>query len=755
VTASHKAALSLLLAVLFFAGFTVLAFTGLFDFIETRFYNPSVTRALHRETDQDAAVIGAFLGELQDRFAATLRDEAVRRSFLPNQSAQDIFERSRLYGILLESQSGLQSVRFIDAGGSRIHYSTYAPDILRQDSRSISYRNYGAGSAGDKTPAPLPYDRLAVPDKGNPKITPDQQGERLIFSHPFYDTMDVYRGTALFSLSVRAISERLVGARRIGIGEEVTIIDEPPGLIFRLPQNGREILLRLITSIPDIRPGDITNLRPGDTDLSLSLIASKTGQDLFVGRLVDETLFLFPWAMKFILLASFLITVYLTIFLLFNLGPDPMTVVKNRIQSLRTSLVDEYCNPKEAIDRNHWIRELEQRREEVRMEIKAAIRPRPKKALEREIDAYIDAAWNELMAIIRTRSGITAVQMDEARLQEIVNRVLEAASGHSLGTPARSPAGRGPLIKGETNDYPEAEAVEMLEDLDEAGPLEEEIPDLESPEASDPAEAGKAVKTVDTEAAGDIQYTVGIIPEPVKDAKAAAVPDKIVVRKEVEVMQKVPQNNGMPDQWDAASEEWEPEELEALEEFEELEGPEGPGRSPESPAGMEGEAPISLASQIEFSPLPEPEAPAEEALAELEIVSPFDAMLSQFREDSEEERDALDEDAELAGEYSSAAAGEDEKKNSPVRDKRHRVDRTTARLEVLDTNYRMFLMSKPFTAACSGTPPMLETTQQGTIIEYRDGVNYINQEIAAEETGPQEPLNTAFKKLVESVLNSN
>jgi hypothetical protein len=725
VTVSHKAALSLLLAILFFAGFAVLAFTGLFDFIETRFYNPSVSRALRRETDQDATVIGAFLGELQDRFAATLRDEVVRRSFLPNQSAEDIFERSRLYGILLESQSGLQSVRFIDAGGSRIHYSTYTPDILRQDSRSVTYRNYGAGSAGENLPSFLPYDRVAVPDKGSPKITPDRQGERLIFSHPFYDNMDVYRGTALFSLSVRAISERLISERRIRIGEDISVIEAPPGLIFRLPQNGRELLFQLIASIPDTDLRDIINLSPSDMKLSLALISSRTDQDIFVGRLVDESLFLFPGTMKFILLVSFLITVYLTIFLLFNLSQDPMTIVKNRIQTLQTTMIDEYCSRKEGFDWNRWTRELEQRREEVRTEIKADIHLRLKKALEKEIDAYIDTAWNELMAIIRSRIGITAAQMDEARLQEIVNRVLEATASRIYPKAVYSPTDRSPSIKKEVEDYTEAEAVEI----------------------------------VDTEAAGGIQYIMGNYPEQVEGAQAAKILDKIVALKEVEVMQKVPPNHEAPEkaQWGV-----EPEELEEIEELEELKGPEEPGKAknPEIPADFsedtEGEAAISLASQIEFSPLPEPETPVEEPLTELEIVSPFDTMLSQFMDDSEEEEDSLSNgDTELA-EENAGTESKEEKKNSPVREERHRIDDLpAARLEIIDTNYRMFLIAKPFTAACSGTPPILETTQQGTIIEYRNGVNYINQKVI-EEAGPEEPpLNTEFKKLVESVLNSN
>jgi hypothetical protein len=87
VTISQKAALSLLIAVFLFAGFAVLAYTGLFDLVEARFYDPSITRALNREIARDSQIVESFLSELQNRFDDTLDEMAVRRSFLPNQSA--------------------------------------------------------------------------------------------------------------------------------------------------------------------------------------------------------------------------------------------------------------------------------------------------------------------------------------------------------------------------------------------------------------------------------------------------------------------------------------------------------------------------------------------------------------------------------------------------------------------------------------------------------------------------------------------
>ncbi|MDR2158682.1 MAG: hypothetical protein LBP23_01300, partial [Treponema sp.] len=225
VTVSQKAALSLLISVFLFAGFAVLAFTGLFDLVEARFYNPSVMKSLSREIEEDTGAIQNFFAELESRFSEALREEAVRRSFLPNQSAEDIFERSRRFGVLMETLGGLQSVRFVDEGGLRIHYSTRPQDILNQDRLSVAYRNY------DSIPDTLPYDQVAVQALGSVKYTLDGIGDRIILSFPFYDSFEVYRGTALFSLSGRAIAERLVSTGRIKVGDDVSVIPEPPGIV--------------------------------------------------------------------------------------------------------------------------------------------------------------------------------------------------------------------------------------------------------------------------------------------------------------------------------------------------------------------------------------------------------------------------------------------------------------------------------------------------------------------------------------------
>ncbi|MDR0877051.1 MAG: cache domain-containing protein [Treponema sp.] len=420
----HKAAVSLLISVLLSAVFTVLAFAGLFDLVETRFYDPSIIKALTRELEKDAAVIEEFLAELEAGFSATLKEPAVRRSFLPNQEAEDIFERSRVYGLLLESQAGLQSVRFVDAEGSRIHFSNAPQDILDQDQFSLTYRNYG------DVPGDLPYSQVEVPYQGMTRLTLDGELNRIIFSFPLYDSFGVYRGTGLFTLSLRAVTGRLIAERRIKVGEDVSIISKPPGILSGIPGAGQALLQGqvLLPMAAAIWSEGILSLTPLDSAAdtgTLALISAKTSQGIFVGRLVNESLFSFPPAMKYILLGSFFITLYLVIFLFFNLPQDTMMVIRNRLKRLRVFMIDQFYTRKGEVDWTYWIGEMERRREDIRTEMKRGLRiPRSKQASD-TIDTLIDKSWDELLAIIGSRQNTVAAAIDEKKVQTILNRILQ------------------------------------------------------------------------------------------------------------------------------------------------------------------------------------------------------------------------------------------------------------------------------------------------------------------------------------------
>ncbi|MDR3336556.1 MAG: hypothetical protein LBT16_05065 [Treponema sp.] len=390
-----KIAFSLILSLLLFAGFSALAYTGLFGLIETRFYQPSVTQAALKEADRDREAVQGYFAGLEDSFAGIIREQALRRSFLLNRSEDDVLERSRLLEQLLERQAGLQSIRFIDAGGFRIHYSTLSQDTLVRDSQP-TYRNYEAG------PENPPYEFLEIPAGGKFRIILDAQRERIIFSYPFYDAFEAHRGTAVFTLSANSLTEALIAAGRIKTGEEAVIFDDPPGVILGLSPSGRNSFpaAEIRGKARNYRRGSsLSRLNTGEENTPVVLLSSQTNEGVFTGRIMSEKLFVFSPAMKIVLLVSLFLTSFLTIFLLFNLRTDLMTVVHARLRGIRTNILEE-CRRRKDFALPLLGRELEQRREDMRQEIKRTIKIKRNNRLEKEIDAYIDFAWNELEALV-------------------------------------------------------------------------------------------------------------------------------------------------------------------------------------------------------------------------------------------------------------------------------------------------------------------------------------------------------------------
>jgi hypothetical protein len=570
---------SLLISILLFAGFTVFAYTGLFGLVESRFYNPSVVRSLDRQLDEDTRAIRDFLAELQSGFAASLMENAVRGSFILNQKAEDIFERSRIYGTMLESQSGLQSVRFIDSGGSRIHFSTDPQDILRQDQGSVAYRDYN-NEGGD-----IPYEQVAVPNRGKPQITFDEAGERLVFSFPFYDSLDVYRGSVLFSLSAKAVAEQLFREGLIKIGEDVSVISKPGGFILGLPAGGKRPLVPLISSAWSDGILTLTHLVSGETTASLALISAKTGEGIFTGLLVDESLFAISLPMKIILLASFFLTAFLVVFLVFNLRQDPVMVVENRLKKLQISLLEHYYDTADETERNHWSREMEQRREDIRAELKRGLRVKSV-----ELDALIDRSWDDFLSILDRRRGGVGIA-DEKKLQELLGRVFQtlstAASAGSIPIPPPAPLLESPSPVSVANKFEGLEDFEELEDNGKAT-WEGDTRDV-APEEPPIAAAGDSEELEELEEAEEVEEVEG-----------------------TEEAEEVEELEELGELEEAA-------ELEELEEEATEKGPSGPS--------MSGARIDEIASEIEFSDSPQTEDdPGEDVPMNLDIASPFDVM---------------------------------------------------------------------------------------------------------------------------------
>jgi hypothetical protein len=402
---------------------------------------------------------------------------------------------------------------------------------------------------------------------------------------------------------------------------------------------------------------------------------------------VDGALVFFP-RNTWILSAAFFCTAYLAIFLIFNFRQDTMTVVKSRVQILQTALIEEYHNHKGPADWGSWSRELEQRREAVRQEIRRDIKGRRGKRLDMEIDACINNAWTELVAIIRSGTEPAVPAFSEARLEEIVKRVLRTAGGEIAS---------GGQAFAENQARPKT------------------VTGTQVPQGH-PGVSGGRIAALTRKPAATEDMTEF---------------EKLTSVKEIKTVIKDDGHKTNP-----VENEKIPEELEELEELEDLEELGGPiaEEAPSDPFPFPERDIAVLAREIEFTPLPEDETGTAggNSLSNLEIVSPFVTMLSDLDAGPEVPAKGTENPGGIP-ENGEKAPGT---KEAPAR---------TSKLEILDGNYQMSLVYRPFTL--ENVPPQDLTPAEPVIIS-RNGVNYIN----AAALDEAEPLDEGFQRLVNSVL---
>ena len=378
--------LVLFISILVVATGAYLVDTDLFDNVRTHYIKSAI-----RENQRDAELVENHINELRDKFANTLNEPAVRGSFLVN---GDNFEGSRIFGALLKNTGGLHSIQLVDSNGVNLLYSTL---------ELAEYRNNAEN---------LPYYRVSVPAFGNAKFTMDDRNNRIIFSFPFYDSTDAYRGTALFSLSAEALTGTLKA------NNDVFVTGTPPGIVIGSAASKRANLKK-VSSVWNDGLQDYITFDSENSGEKYALISAKTSQNLFLGRLTDDSEFSIPYSIRLILFLSMFLIFYMTLFFLVNLKPRPATLVRSRIKDLRADLFELLYLKKNSRERANWIMELEQRRDDIHKELKNNLKIKSRQ--EKDIDAIIDKAWDEMLADIRDYSSAavpSAEELEELKAEE-------------------------------------------------------------------------------------------------------------------------------------------------------------------------------------------------------------------------------------------------------------------------------------------------------------------------------------------------
>ena len=172
---------------------------------------------------------------------------------------------------------------------------------------------------------------------------------------------------------------------------------------------------------------------------------------------------LFSGAMEIVLVVSFLLTVFLIVFLLFNFRQDPVSIIQNRMMRLMISLIEQFYEDKVEIDWARWSRELELRREDIDDQLKYGL----KFSYDEDINFLLDKFWDELNSIVGSPKG---AGISEEKLESILNRIIAAKSTDSVILPDYTPeAGNKKLVE----ELEELEAVDTSAMEDESSRSED------------------------------------------------------------------------------------------------------------------------------------------------------------------------------------------------------------------------------------------------------------------------------------------
>jgi len=510
VRTGAKIAVSTLISLFLFTGLTVASYAGLFSILENRFYAPSIIKNYSDQGERAARILDSWHSDNVAAFSTFTANEAVTRSLLPNQSSQDIFDRTNLAGTLMAGTRGLEGIRIIDSGESirendtgnrRIHFSTFTQDILRKEDFLISWKQYGRDDAD------IPFARIARSDGDSARLILDTERDRYLYTFPFYDSYGTWRGTAVFYVSARAAVQKLIGEGLLRLSDHPVLIATEDSLVYGavtgIPSAGRDFLTNVI--IDRWTKNDLAADRiVGTGESGWVLVSKKAGEWGIYGQLVDEQLFSFPKSVRTLFLAVSFLTMFLVIFLLFNLKQDEMVIIRSRIRRFQVNLMEELMETDEEQQWEELRKNLTGKKREFNDRIKRGFGRRVKRKHSEAIDQLLDKSWEEILTAIGRKEHTQKIGTEEIRLmleQVLQNNAISlnltnVTTGMQSQRPV-APDTTQPDAMEDLEEVEELDEVESVEELDEVESVEE-LDEVESVEELDEVESVEELDEVES-----------------------------------------------------------------------------------------------------------------------------------------------------------------------------------------------------------------------------------------------------------------
>ena len=685
MTSGQKVAFSLLISVLAFCAFTVVAFSGLFDLLEVNFYQPVVQDIKQKKIEEIASAQNEYFKTLMKRFDSFTRNDDVK-TYVDTRSSDSVAKRREILRTqLLEATSALKGIRIVAENGRNLFFSTFGSDLI-SGKKGISYKNYD--SMDEISYSSLAADKnLKIDDPFEKKSLVFKDGEKglLIFSLPFFNSSDEFAGSIFFYCDSAGFSQYLLNKNLIdisGFAQLVTpvrnkdskALENFGGFVFGLPNAGQNSLKSQLLEkwrspengdfwklIPEENPdkevvdkensvkSGIESLFAKNDDKLLCAFSRKPEREDFgfITFIYDESELKFPPYMRLLLLATAFVTLYLAVFLILSFKHDDIVIIRDKVRRYENEFFVAYKKMGEAKSPAYL---SEQKKVLERRILKSLGKKGEKYAA--EFKSLFDGYWNEMLlsfgevpAQLASSAAAPIINADE--LKEIVRSSLEDILENGKIQIKADLANLSQKVEPKKT----VEAVPMAEtepaaELDEAEPLEpvESVDEVESLEEAEPVEPAEEVESLEEAAPADDVEEI----EEVADAEEIEEAEALEDAESVEEIEEAESAEEL--------DEVEPlEPVEPLDETEPLEVVE-PVESVDEVEPLEPVEPLDEAEPLEAV---EPVEPAEE-VESLEEAAPADDVeeieeVAEAEDGAEEieEAEAL-EDAESVEEVEEA-----------------------------------------------------------------------------------------------------
>src|SRR6056297_2406842 len=561
----QRVSISLLISIILVTAFAFLAYSGLFEYIETNFYNQRVTELYNQELEKKKSEIESFHKQYINRFSAVLSQVDVQKIYSPNWDREYIFQHNNLFERLHSEYQGLLFVRFI-ANDNKIHYSTRDEDTQREGEYRVIYKIL------DKETTSIPIDLLKVNPEQENDVLIDADSNRFVYKFSLFDDLDQFRGTALFYVDKTSLELFLVKKDLLQVGREVNLT-ENGYLFFGEGLAEEELKETATTRWNNNLVEERFTYRDEESGQRFVLMSSETDGYGNVGLLVNQNVFQMGGALKVVLLTASGITVFLLLLLLFSLRQDREVIIRNRLKRFQLEFIKEYIESQDRVDWRQLKNEVGRRKQSLKGEMKKGL-GKLKGEKEEKIDNLIDESWQDIFKVLDGRSEKqkqTSSQVSIDNIEEVVQKILSLQKTiESQGPPMGPTSGPTPNAskqkqKVEQKPAEEAEESEKFEKF-ESGEEPEEIEELgELEEAEEPEELEEAEELGEAEDLGKSEE-----PEGLEEAGELPDTEEAEEPEEIEELEEL----GELEEAEELGEAEEPEELEEAEELGEAEEPE-------------------------------------------------------------------------------------------------------------------------------------------------------------------------------------